>query len=35
LKAWNITRNRDASKVTWQFTTDDARTKLAHLYPQL
>ena len=35
LKAWNSARNRDASKVTWQFTTDDARTKLAHLYPLL
>jgi transposase len=35
LNAWNIARNRDASKVTWQFTTDDARTKLAHLYPLL
>ena len=35
LNAWNSDRNRDASKVTWQFTTDDARTKLAHLYPLL
>jgi hypothetical protein len=32
---WNTTRNRQASKVTWQFTTPDARIKLRHLYPQL
>ena len=35
LSAWNTTRNHEASKVTWQFTTADARTKLRHLYPQL
>ena len=34
LQAWNTTRNHEASKVTWHFTTDDARTKLRHLYPQ-
>jgi hypothetical protein len=34
MQAWNVTRNRDASKVTWQFTTADARIKLRHLYPQ-
>jgi len=34
LRAWNTARNRDASKVTWQFTTADARIKLRHLYPQ-
>jgi hypothetical protein len=34
LRAWNITRNRDAAKVVWQFTTADARIKLRHLYPQ-
>ena len=33
-QAWNVTRNRDASKVIWQFTTADARIKLRHLYPQ-
>jgi len=33
LRAWNVTRNRDASKVIWQFTTADARVKLQHLYP--
>ena len=35
LRAWNTTRNREASKVTWQFTTAEARIKLRHLYPQL
>jgi hypothetical protein len=34
LRTWNTARNRDASKVTWQFTTADARIKLRHLYPQ-
>jgi hypothetical protein len=35
LLAWNNSRNQDASKVTWRFTTSDARIKLRHLYPQL
>lgn len=34
LSAWNKDRNKDASKVLWQFTTADARIKLRHLYPQ-
>jgi len=34
VQAWTTTRNRDASKVIWQFTTADARIKLRHLYPQ-
>lgn len=34
LQQWNTTRNREASKVDWQFTTADARIKLRHLYPQ-
>jgi hypothetical protein len=34
LRAWNTAGNREASKVTWQFTTADARIKLRHLYPQ-
>jgi hypothetical protein len=34
IKAWNAARNREASKVNWQFTTADARIKLRHLYPQ-
>ncbi len=32
LRAWNVTRNWQASTVTWQFTTADARIKLRHLY---
>jgi DDE superfamily endonuclease len=34
LGAWEQQRNRDGSKVRWQFTTADARTKLRRLYPQ-
>ncbi len=34
LRAWNTARNREAAKVTWQFTTADARIKLRHLYPR-
>lgn len=34
LQKWNVGRNREASKVNWQFTTADARIKLRHLYPQ-
>jgi hypothetical protein len=33
LAAWNARRNAEASKVTWQFTTADARVKLRRLYP--
>ena len=33
--AWQRRRNAEASKVTWQFTTDDARVKLRRLYLQL
>lgn len=34
LAAWQVDRNRDASTVTWRFTTADARVKLWRLYPQ-
>jgi hypothetical protein len=34
LKAWEQQRNTDASVVKWRFTTDDARVRLRHLYPQ-
>jgi hypothetical protein len=34
LDAWTARRNREASKVCWQFTTADARIKLHRLYPQ-
>jgi hypothetical protein len=33
--AWEAARNADGSRVTWQFTTQDARVKLRHLYPQV
>jgi hypothetical protein len=32
--AWTQRRNSQASKVSWQFTTADARIKLHRLYPQ-
>jgi hypothetical protein len=32
---WAEDRNRDGVRVHWRFTTADARTKLAHLYPQV
>jgi hypothetical protein len=31
---WTKTRNQEASKVIWHFTTLDARNRLRHLYPQ-
>jgi hypothetical protein len=33
--AWNKERNENGKKITWRFSTDDARIKLKHLYPQL
>ena len=35
IAAWLQDRNTRQSKVDWQFTTADARTKLKHLYPKL
>jgi DDE superfamily endonuclease len=32
--AWEKERNTEKGKVVWRFTTDDARVKLRHLYPQ-
>jgi hypothetical protein len=32
--AWQQQRNQDQSTVRWRFTTDDARIRLRHLYPQ-
>jgi hypothetical protein len=34
VQRWTKARNKDASKVIWQFTTSKARNKLWHLYPQ-
>jgi DDE superfamily endonuclease len=33
--AWEAARNAERVRVHWQFTTDDARIKLKHLYPVL
>lgn len=33
VNAWNNTRNKEASKVDWQFSNDKARIKLKRLYP--
>jgi hypothetical protein len=35
LKAWQHERNEKQKTVKWQFTTEDARIKLRHLYPVL
>jgi transposase len=34
VNAWQTKRNQQASKVDWQFTTEDARIKLKRLYPE-
>jgi DDE superfamily endonuclease len=34
-KAWADARNAAQTGVDWQFTNDDARIKLKHLYPQV
>jgi hypothetical protein len=33
IAAWETRRNETANKIDWQFTTQDARIKLKHLYP--
>ncbi len=33
--AWQSGRNNKNAKVNWRFTTEDARIKLARLYPTL
>ncbi len=33
--AWERDRNADGCPVSWRFTTEDARIKLRHLYPQI
>lgn len=35
IAAWETDRNKHHAKVDWQFTTDDARIKLKHLYPTI
>jgi hypothetical protein len=34
IAAWERDRNTHHTKANWQFTTEDARVKLKHLYPQ-
>lgn len=34
LESWTEQRNREKAVIKWQFTTEDARIKLHHLYPQ-
>jgi hypothetical protein len=34
LAAWQNATNADQRQVDWHFTTDDARTRLRHLYPE-
>ncbi len=33
--AWKRSRNQQAATVQWRFTTEDARVKLAKLYPSI
>ena len=33
LEPWYVDRNSKQRSVKWQFTTEDARIKLIHLYP--
>ncbi len=35
IAAWVKKRNTDNTKADWQFTTDDARVRLKHLYPSI
>ena len=35
IKAWQTYRNKYHTTADWQFTTDDARIKLKHLYPTI
>ena len=34
IDSWQMARNEARSKIVWRFTTEDARMKLRHLYPQ-
>ncbi|MFV0383368.1 MAG: IS630 family transposase, partial [Paracoccus sp. (in: a-proteobacteria)] len=35
IQAWSEPRNAARHRVNWRFSTDDARIKLKHLYPQI
>jgi hypothetical protein len=34
VESWVARRNKEQTKIHWQFTTQDARIKLQHLYPK-
>jgi hypothetical protein len=34
-RAWEAPRNQEKTAINWRFSTQDARTKLHHLYPEL
>ncbi|NBH81185.1 hypothetical protein D3Z52_24425 [Clostridiaceae bacterium] len=33
VRVWTVNRNKEHAKINWQFKTQDARIKLARLYP--
>lgn len=35
IASWEVSRNKRKTGINWQFTTDDARTKLRKLYPTI
>ena len=35
VRAWTIKRNAECVKINWQFKSQDARIKLARLYPNI
>ena len=35
IEAWQTRRNKNTQPADWRFTTEDARIKLKHLYPNL
>ena len=35
VQAWTQKRNQQQTGIDWQFTTDEARVKLKHLYPEV
>lgn len=35
VQQWALQRNQKQTGIDWQFTTDDARIKLKHLYPKI
>lgn len=35
VRAWTVKRNTECVKINWQFNTQDARIKLASLYPTI